>query len=522
MSQSIEHWAPDKRMNFKQTVIPAVLTTTLVACQVLAQAVVKDDEADDRITVLDQVVPVADEVPGENGPASDDQEGLGPPDNLSNDAELTDRQQLLVEFERYKELKAAGVYDEAENVAKRVVEMSIQQSGPTSNDTAKALSNLAIVQHGANNFEAAQQNFQAAIDIITDNEDNLSAMLINPLTGLGSAQLEGGRPDLASRTYGQAVHISHVNEGPHNLEQVQILEALAETNLRLGSVEDAKNNHDMIYALNLRHYTGNAMDMVPPLMRRAKWQRRTGYVLDERATYRRIIRIVETENGKDDFSLIEPLTRLGQSYFYVDTSDSGSFQSAGAASGEMYFKRAVRIAENHPDSSWQTLAGSKLALGDYYNFRGDQGRARKVYRNIWEMLSHGEVRIAARRVALENITLLNEDPIPSYVGNATRNDLLMSDAGLREGRVVVSYDINTRGRITSLKIVEAEPTDFEEMRRFVIREIRSRVFRPRFVDAQPTESPDQIFSHTFYYQQEELDARRAAEAASESAQAERR
>jgi len=500
-------------MNFKQSAIPAVLTATLLACPLLAQEAVKGDEESDRITVLDQVVPVADEASAEDRPAGDDQDGAAPPESLSDDPELSDRERLLAEFDRYKELKAAGVYDEAENVAKRVVEMSIQQTGPTSNDTAKALSNLAIVQHGANNYEAAQQNFQASIDIITDNEDNLSALLINPLTGLGSAQLEGGRPDLASRTFGQAVHISHVNEGPHNLEQIFILEALAETNLRLGSVEDAKNNQDMIYALNLRHYTGNAMDMVPSLMRRAKWQRRTGYVLDERATYRRVIRIVEAENGKDDFSLIEPLTRLGQSYYYIDTSDSGSFQAAGIASGEMYFKRAVRIADDHPDSSWQTLAGAKLALGDYYNFRGDQGRARKVYREIWNMLSEDEERIAARQEALENITLLNEDTIPSYVGSATRNDRLVSDTGLREGRVVVSYDINTRGRVAALKIVEAEPTDFEEMRRFVIREIRTRVFRPRFVDAQPTETPNQLFSHTFYYQQEELDARRAAEAA---------
>lgn len=499
-----------KRMILKHTLKLAVLTTTIVAWQVLAQEteqnVRPDADDEERITVLDQVVPVADE-----DLAAEDTEVAGPPAALLGEAELSDRELLLAEFDRYKVLKAAGVFDEAENVAKRIVEMSIHQSGPTSNDTAKALSNLAIAQHGTKNFEAAQQNFQSAINIITENEDNLSAMLVNPLTGLGAAQLEGGRPDLASRTYSQAVHISHVNEGPHNLEQILILEALAETNLRLGSVADAKNNQDMIYALNIRHFTGNAMEMVPSLMRRAKWQRRTGYILDERATYRRIIRIVEDQHGKDDFSLIDPLTKLGQSYYFIDTSsDASSMQSATIASGEMYFKRAVRISENHPESDWQAIAATKLALADYYNFKGDQGRARKTYRDIWNLLSEDEERFAARLASLETTTLLNEDPIPRYVGSATRSDRDMPDSEIREGQIIMSYDISTRGRVTSLKVVEYEPKDFEEMRRFVVRELRTRIYRPRFIDAQPVATPNQVFTHTFYYTQEELESRRAA------------
>ena len=86
--------------------------------------------------------------------------------------------------------------DEAENLAKRMVELSIRISGPTSSDTAKALNNLAVVQHETGDSEAAQQNFNAAIEIIEDNEDQLSSRLINPLRGLGAGrgvnhQLEG-------------------------------------------------------------------------------------------------------------------------------------------------------------------------------------------------------------------------------------------------------------------------------------------------------------------------------------------
>lgn len=448
---------------------------------------------DGPLTLLDQTVPVADEDPALQTP---------PDEEL---IDLNDRDLLIAEFERFKALQDAGSYDESLNVAKRVVEMSITQTGPTSNDTARSLSNLGLVQHRIGNYDAAQQNFQAAIDIIKDNEDKLSSMLINPLKGLGAAQLANGRPDLASQTYTQAVHISHVNSGPHNLEQIDMLEALAETNLRMGEVDSAKNNQDMIYSLNLRHYSGNSLDLIEPLMRRASWQRRTGYILDERATYRRILRIIETKNGKDDLALIEPLMRLGESYFYVDTSESNAFQSSSVTSGELYFKRAVRIAEDNADAPWETLVEAKLALGDHYNFRGDQGRARKVYAEAWDLLSEDDGRLAMRADELEQLIALNEDAVARYIGNATRRDRAAANSEIREGRIVVTYDVSSRGRVGNLKIVEEEPAEFDDLRRTIIRELRTRIFRPRHVNGEPVDTPNQVYRHTYYYLQDELD-----------------
>ncbi len=462
-------------------------------------------EADDDgpITVLDQVVPVA-----EAEPSADEPDAADPDISLE--------EQLEEEFERYKNLNEAGVYDEAENAAKRVVQLAIREYGPDSTETAKALSNLGLVQHRMQNYEAAQQNFQAAIDLISENEDKLSAMLINPMKGLGAAQLEGGRPDLASRTYRQAVHLSHVNEGPHNASQVEVLEALAEAHLRMGLLEDAKNDQDMIYALNVRHYSDDQDAIVKSLFRRAAWQRRTGHVLDERATYRRIIRIIESQHGKDSILLIDPLKLLGESYFYIDTSDTDAYQSAGIASGEMYFKRATRIAEENPESDWEIFATAKLALADYYNVKGDHGRARRSYRDVWNFLSEDPARIGLRRDALETLTTLNEEALPRYIAGATKKDVAQADAGLREGRIVVSYEVNTRGRVSKIKIVEADPADFEDMQRFVTRKLRNRIFRPRLVDSAPVETPNQVFTHTFYYQQDELDKLHSATEAEES------
>jgi tetratricopeptide (TPR) repeat protein len=407
------------------------------------------------------------------------------------------------------------VLDEADSVAKRVVELAIRVSGPGSNDAAKALTNLAIVQHRTRQYDAARQNFQSAVDIIEENEDRLNSQLINPLKGLGASQLALGRPDLASETYGRAIHVTHVNEGPHNLAQVDLLESLAEVSLRLGEVEQARELQDQIYSLTLRHHDGDLLGVVPSLMRRAAWQRRAGFIFDERTTYRRVINIIEDEAGENDLQLIEPLTRLGQSYFYVDLSGASSYQPSSVTSGEIYFKRAVRIAEDNPDSDWKIQAGATLALGDYYMFQGSEQRARNVYREVWDLLSDDEERLDFRRETLETVNLLRQTSLPEFVGEGTGSGGAPADDALLQGRITLSYKVSSRGRATGLRVVEARPEEFTEMLMNVQREVRRRVFRPIFTDGEPVTSEEQLLTHRFYYSETDLEAIRNAPATAE-------
>lgn len=450
--------------------------------------------------------PVEQQVPVAGDDAGVEEAPAGPPVA----AELTDEEQLTEQFERFKMLLNDGVLDEADSVAKRVVELAIRVMGPRSNETAKALTNLAIVQHRTDQYAAAEQNFQAAVDIIEDNEDRLNSQLINPLKGLGASQLAMGRPDLASTTYGRAVHVTHVNEGPHNLEQVDLLESLAEVNLRLGQVDEARSLQDLIYSLNLRHFNGKLVELVPSLMRRAAWQHRAGFIFDERTTYRRVINIIEDQAGDDDLQLIQPLTRLGQSYFYVDMSGVGTYQPSSVTTGEIYFKRAVRIAEENPDSSWQTVASTTLALGDFYMFQGNEQRARNIYKDVWNVLSSDAERMAFRGEALEALVILRQRAISEFIGDAASQSADRADGNLLQGKITMSYTVSTRGRAAGVKVVEAQPPVFRDMVNNVQRELRSRIFRPTFMAGEPVESMERLLTHRFYYTQADLDAAREA------------
>jgi tetratricopeptide (TPR) repeat protein len=489
-------------MIFKSLLRSIVLVTALACGSAVAAEEPPVEAGGDDGGLMDQTVPVAEE-----GAAAEPAAQPGPPRRRKADL----REELLDEFDNYKRLMSEGIYDEADTVAKRVVTLSIQLTGPRSSETAKALTNLGIVQHRNKQFDAAQQNFAAAIEIIEERDDRLNQRLINPLKGLGAAQLEGGRPDLAKQTFTRAIHITHVNEGPHNLDQIDILESLAETNVRLGSIEEAREMHDKIYLLHRRRFEDDQLALIPSLMRRAEWQHRAGYIADEQATYRRAIRIIETNASKEDFRLIEPLTKLGESYFYSDLHGEQGLQH-NPATGEIYFKRALRIAESSPKSDWATATSSKLSLGDYYMMQGNLARARNIYSEIWDSLSDGETKLLFRDEIFGKAVPLNDRPIPEFASEAGPGPLGAPSEEFLQGSVTVSFSVTDRGRVIEIEPVEVVPGVFTDMEKLVHREIRGRLYRPRFEEAEPVKSSDQVFTHLFYYKQSDLEERRATAA----------
>jgi tetratricopeptide (TPR) repeat protein len=456
--------------------------------------------------VDEQTVPVADDA---DEPAPEDVPESGLPGPMLPDG-ATDEEQLMYQYSRYLDLLDDHVYDEADTVAKRVVELTLKVRGPKSTEYSKALINLAIVQHYTGQYDAAQQNFQSAIEIIENNEDRLNAQLVNPLKGLGASQLDAGRPDLANETFSRAVHVTHVNEGPHNLDQVEILESLAETHLRLGSIDGAREMQEIIYSLNAHAYSEDSMEFVSTLLRSADWQHRTGFINDERTTLRRAIRIIEQQVSQDDLQLVEPLIRLGRTYFYFDASDTHLSMQNSLSSGEVYFKRAVRIATENPDTDWQVIARSSLSLGDYYMFEGNSQRASTVYRETWNFLSEDEERLATRREQLERAVILRERPLPKFITPPDKEAAAVQPAALLNGSITLAFEISTGGRITNLKVLDAQPVSFAKMQRTVHREMRSRLYRPRFDEAEPVTTSEQLFVHRFYYTQADLDAEQPA------------
>jgi hypothetical protein len=284
---------------------------------------------------------------------------------------------------------------------------------------------------------------------------------------------------------------------------------MAEVNIRLGLLDEANDIRDTIYAINTRHFDKDSLEIIPALMRHAQWQHRIGYIYEEQRTYRQIIRIFETRIEKTALQLIEPLILLGKSYFYLDRSGQQAYRERMTSSGIIHFKRAVQIAAGHPDTNWQIVTITKLALGDHFMQVGNSQRANQIYRDTWELLSEDEARLDTRRKELERIVVLKMQQLPKYIDNEKSATAAGSEDPVLQGEISISYNVSVRGRASDVKLIEADPPEFVAMQKTVHRELRRRVFRPRFFEANPVASPDQVIVHTFFYRQFDLDALRS-------------
>lgn len=398
-------------------------------------------------------------------------------------------------------------FDEADSLAKQIVELTIQLNGLDSHESAKALTNLAIAQHGIEDYESAILNYNAAIGIVERIGDRLNGELINPLRGLGAAQLASGRPDLARETFDRAVHVSHVNEGPHNLEQVETLQSLAETYLAVGEFDEAIDVQKRIYYLQARNIDARSIDIIPALKTRANWQHRVQLYEQERFTLRRIISVIEHNKGKKSLDLIEPLTELGNSFLFMGFADAVYTQPVSVTSGEIYLKRAVRIAEDNPEANWEILANAMLELGDYYVLSDRPNRGHRVYREVWRLLSEDETRLATRSSRLEQVVLLHDINPPAMYGGDPPTPIVNKELpGFDTGKAVFQYSVSTRGRTTNIQLVDADPPGLVDMYETVGRQMRRLVHRPRLLDGRPVQTDNVRYSHSFLYRQADLPA----------------
>ncbi|MFQ6006282.1 MAG: tetratricopeptide repeat protein, partial [Woeseia sp.] len=405
----------------------------------------------------------------------------------------------------YKTLLANDMTAEADVVAKRIVEFSISENGFESVDTARALTNLAIVQHRNKDYITAQQNYEAAIGIIERVEDRLNSNLINPLRGLGAAQLASGRPDLALESFGRARHVSHVNEGPHNLDQVGILESLAEIYIYVGEYEKAYDLQDRVYQLYARRYETNSEEILPALYKRARWQHRLRLYGRERETYRRIIKIVESNQNKESLDLIRPLTGLANAYLYVGGDlDRQYNRDSTVTTGEIYLKRAKRIAEDNPDSTWEIKENAFLSLADYYIYSDKPGKASRAYQDTWDLLSEDDARLANRYNHLEALVLLQDIYPPKYYGVDGGSEGLEDDEQFEQGKIVLRFTVNTRGRARDYEIIESYPAGLEDFEKTVLKEMRRLIYRPRLEDREVVATENMTYTHEFFYRPSDL------------------
>lgn len=408
----------------------------------------------------------------------------------------------------YAESMANDAFTEATVIAKQLIEISIAENGRSNLDTATSLANLGHAQYGDEEYDAAILNFKASIEMLERIENNLSPRLIDPLTGLGRAQLANGRPDLAGETLELAVHVNNVNDGPLNLQQVELLEEMVDALAAAGDLKRASVVLDRIYQLNARVYGADTAEILPTLQKRATWSHANGLFHEEQDIYRQMIRIADKARGRNDLALMAPLTGLAYSYLYADSTwrlDRRFLSSITSA--ESFLRRSLRIARGNPDATWEHEREALLAIADFHLFASDFSGARRYYREAWDFLSTDAERLASRGQQLEQPVRLQLVSPPKYVSPRYDKDVppeLRADQDYRRGYVIAEFDVTVEGRSAGVRLVEARPPDLEDLESQVVERINGAIYRPRHERGMAVPSRKLVYRHDFFYRMSDL------------------
>lgn len=406
---------------------------------------------------------------------------------------------------QYDEALANGQYGEAEAAAKQMIDLMLDAGGHAQKNMADALARLAFAQRHRERYDAALQNYRAAIALLEHSESRLSESLIEPMRGVGDTYMASGRADLAASAYEEALHLRHVNDGPHTLKQVELLNDIATAKEQAGDSDAALDALDRIFGLYARTFAIDSEEVLPVLDRKASLLTGLERHQEARAVYREIIGIMQARRGEYDLSLLQPYSAMARTYFY-DLDDVYFRSEPTTETGETFLERALEVAEKNPEATWLMREQALIELGDYYTVRDIQDKARIHYGRAWELLSSGRDRLDRRRRDLGRSVALFRTALDPHADFGYGNDVDRGPEDYLDGYVLVSFTVNARGRVIDVRVADADPVGFTAMEERVTHAVRDFIFRPRYDDGRPVYAHGQLFRHDYRYVESDLEA----------------
>ncbi len=406
---------------------------------------------------------------------------------------------LKQNLDLYRDAMIAGQYVEAEVLAKRVIESSIFINGHDSVNSANALTNLAFAQYRLQQYRPAKRNYMAAIQTIEQADGLLSADLIRPLQGLGETNLVLTDIEPARDAFERAVHISHVNEGPRNPEQIESLNAIAETYMSSGSFKSALDIQKNIYALNAREVGIDSEEFIPALKHHVEWMSKLGLHNRARDAYRKMLKLQQTHLKKSDPNMIPTLIALAGSPHNFGNVPFDTPYVYRAAGPDYYLRRALRIAAAQPPSNRELAADTALAVGDLYTRIHRFGTATYAYREAWRRMSDDADGLRMRREEMEWPVLLEERFLPEFYENQMPlYEPTVTDNFLR-GKITAKYNVTFSGRPVRIKLIESRPAGLTKIERRFAYTLKHVMHRPRMEDGSKIATRDLLYTYEFFY-----------------------
>lgn len=396
---------------------------------------------------------------------------------------LITRFEASLEFERLVE---AEDYEAADQVGRRMVELTADEFGADSKQAGDAHVSLAEAQSRAGQFTAAEENFLVAIEIYRDQDGVYSGSLVRPLVGLGDAYHADDQYLNAVSAYNEARTVSRRVFGLLNEDQIDILDRMTRSFTDMNEYTEADSQQVEALRLVERNHPEQSAQMLEAIYKYAAWLRESRRYSEEREHYQRAMRIVRDHYGDESPLLVKPLRETGN-----------SFRSQGAAVGQGIsgLRQALEILQAQPDPDPLMLAEVWRDIGDWEVAFAKVSPNGQEYTQAWELLGRVENGNDLREQWFAGIDYVFREPL-SQRG-------LSADPDAPTGYVLVKFDIDEYGRTNNVEIVEADPLEFKE--EAVARHVRLSRFRPHMREGMLISARNLALQVTYRYATDEDD-----------------
>ena len=372
----------------------------------------------------------------------------------------------------YNQFFRAGNYVEAIDIAKvRVSEVLAQNAGDR--EIAVALTRLANAQRLNGHLVAAAENYRDAISRIQVSDDMLSMQLVAPLVGVADVLMALGDYPAAEATYDRAAHITRVNQGPANLDQVEILSKITDLYAAQGLHKDAYKIQGHQLQVLRRSLEETDPRVIEAWRRQGELLGLSGQHHDAQEMYGFAADIVRTADGQHSLAQIPLLNDLSNSYLRHANADQ--FTRLEMARAEL--ERIISITESNSKATPQQRANAYLRMGDLMLRYGDPNSAIFNYRQAWKNLPDD----TARSSAFGSPVLLNPSALDSVKADNPDSEEAISE-------VRVYFDVSRNGEAENQRV--AEELDKSRTAKRALTASTGLRYRPRFFDGDPVETRD--------------------------------
>ncbi|MFP6807193.1 MAG: hypothetical protein VB957_08430 [Pseudomonadales bacterium] len=366
------------------------------------------------------------------------------------------------------------------------------------------LANVGILLSDQGLYAEGIGSLDIALQFIESRANPFSETIFKIAMARGLTLIQIGFLEDAEQAFRRAQHITHRTDGVYSINQLNIINHLAQLNIDQGKFPQADREQEFNLRISEQAYGKESEEMLPILQRLGAYFASRGrmlpltdspeirYMRDSRfrqslELYSRAIKIIEDNYGVNDIRLLEPLHGI---------ANTRLMENKHRGASEQALERALSIVESNPITDFPDHVKAIVDLGDIYTITGD-GRANDLYLRAWQLMQDepGQQELSADLFGTP--TRLYPEAFTFYLSKTpdAATPVKGEEAVDVELFIDVQYSIRANGRVHNIKLIRKNVPNSQM--RLIRSWLSSTRFRPRIFNGELVATENLMIHQTF-------------------------